>query len=104
MTPGPSTSVPVSQLQTDAALKALFDLGLKTTIQNGINSGHVPQDTYTVSTVSSIAKQDSQIGAIYTFKCVAANASKKTTLTLSFSIASQTQQLTSYSISVKSTL
>jgi len=104
VTPGPATSVDVNHLQTDAALKSLFDFGLKTTIQNGINSGHVPQDTYTVTKVNSIAKQDSQIGPIYTFTCVANNSSKKTTLTLSFSIASQTQQLTAYSIKVQTTL
>jgi hypothetical protein len=69
-----TTSVNVTQLQTNQLLKSLFDFGFNTAVQNSIAAGTIPKGTYTVTKVNSISKQAVKNGAVYTFNCLAKNA------------------------------
>jgi len=70
----PKTSVNVTELQTNKLLKSLFDFGFSTAVQNSIAAGTIPKGTYTVTKVNSISKQAVKNGALYTFNCLAKNA------------------------------
>ncbi len=95
-----NTPIDIDQLETDAALKGLFDYGFDRVLQIGINAGKVPAGDYTVSKVNSITKKvTSSSSTSYAFNCVANNEDGNITVTMSFTVTSK-KYLSAYSYKV----